>query len=80
MQWFDFAESRIVDGYLFGDFFSVADAYLFVMARGALQAGFPLGDSMQDYVSRIDARPSVQSALTREATSFSPTATLAEPA
>jgi glutathione S-transferase len=39
--WFDFVAPRLEGGYLLGETFSVADAYLFVMARGALQLGFP---------------------------------------
>jgi glutathione S-transferase len=65
-RWFEFADARLDRGYLFGDTFSVADAYLFVMARGALALGFPLSDRLRDYVARIDARPAVQAALRRE--------------
>lgn len=64
---FDFVAPRLGRGYLFGEAFSVADAYLFVMARGALELGFPLGDPLADYVARIEARPAVQTALAREA-------------
>jgi glutathione S-transferase len=64
---FDFVAPRLDRGYLFGETFGVADAYLFIMARGALQLGFPLGASFEDYVARIEARPAVQAALGREA-------------
>lgn len=64
---FDFVAPRLERGYLLGETFSVADAYLFVMARGALQLGFPLGEPFADYVARIEARPTVRSALRREA-------------
>lgn len=64
---FGFVAPRLGRGYLFGEMFSVADAYLFVMARGALQLGFPLDEAFRDYVDRIEARPAVQSALSREA-------------
>lgn len=57
---------RIRQGTLFGNSFTVADAYLFVMARGALDLGLQLGDDYQDYVARIEARPAVQKALFRE--------------
>ena len=57
---------RLRGSYLFGDCFSVADAYLFVMARGGLDLGLPLGGDYQDYVARIEARPAVQQALLRE--------------
>lgn len=64
---FELVAPRIARGYLFGEAFSAADAYLFVMARGALQLGFPLDEAFHDYVGRIEARPAVQSALRREA-------------
>ena len=66
-RWFDFVAPRLERGYLFGQTFGVADAYLFVMARGALQLGFPLGEPFEDYVARIEARPAVQAALGHEA-------------
>jgi glutathione S-transferase len=64
---FAFVAPRLEHGYLFGDAFSVADAYLFVMARGALELGLPLDEIFRDYVARIEARPAVQAALSREA-------------
>lgn len=66
-RWFGFLAPRLERGYLFGEAFSVADAYLFVMARGGLQLGFPLGQPFVDYVARMEARPAVQAALGREA-------------
>jgi len=66
-RWFAFVAPRLEHGYLFGGTFSVADTYLFVMARGALQLGFPLGGPFEDYIARIEARPAVQMALSREA-------------
>jgi glutathione S-transferase len=66
VRWFGFVEPRLARGYLFGEAFSVADAYLFVMARGALQMEFPLGDRYREYVARIESRPAVQAALARE--------------
>ena len=65
-RWFAFVAPRLEHGYLFGGTFSVADAYLFVMARGALQLGFPLGKTIADYVARIEVRPAVEAALSRE--------------
>ena len=64
---FGFVAAGLERGYLFGEAFSVADAYLFVMARGALQLGFPVETPLADYVARIEARPAVQAALRREA-------------
>lgn len=52
--------------YLFGERFGVADAYLFVLARGARELGFPIADCFGDYVARIAARPSVREAERRE--------------
>jgi glutathione S-transferase len=65
-HWFDFLSPRIERDHLFGEAFSVADAYLFVLARGALAMDFPLGDVVRDYVARIEMRPAVQAALARE--------------
>jgi glutathione S-transferase len=66
-RWFRTREGRLGDGYLFGDRFTVADAYLFILVRGALQAELPVSDTLRDYVSRIEGRPAVQEALRREA-------------
>ena len=65
-RWLDYSGARLGRGYLLGDQFSVADAYLFVLARGAPQFGFELGDALSDYVARISARPAVEAALRRE--------------
>jgi glutathione S-transferase len=67
VRWFSFVADRLERGYLFGNAFSAADAYLFVMARGAAELGFPLPDVYRDYISRIESRPSVREALRREA-------------
>jgi glutathione S-transferase len=67
LRWLGFAADRLGRGYLFGDAFSAADAYLFVMARGAVELGFPVPDVFHDYISRIESRPSVQEAMRREA-------------
>jgi glutathione S-transferase len=73
VRWFDFLAARLERGYLFGEAFSVADAYLFVLARGAIALDFPLSEPLRDYVARIEARPAVQAALSRErASSGSP--------
>jgi glutathione S-transferase len=66
LRCFDIVAPHIESGYLFGDSFSAADAYLFVMARGALQLGFPLNEALRDYVARIEARETVQAALRQE--------------
>jgi glutathione S-transferase len=67
MRWFHFLAGRLDRGYLFGDAFTVADAYLFQLARGAAELGFALPEPLPDYVARIEARPAVQAALRREA-------------
>ncbi len=66
MRWFAVVAGAMRDGYLFGNAFSVADAYLYAMARGALRLGFPLGEALRGLVSRSEARPAVQAALRRE--------------
>ena len=67
LRWFDFLAERLEGDYLFGAAFTVADAYLFAMARGAAALGFPLPAPLPDYLRRIEARPAVQAALRREA-------------
>ena len=67
LRWFGFLAGRLERGYLFGEAFTVADAYLFVMARGAAELGFALPEPYADYLERIEARPAVQEALRREA-------------
>ena len=52
--------------FLVGDSFSVADPYLFMLARGAQELGFPLAECFGNYVARIEARPSVREAERRE--------------
>jgi glutathione S-transferase len=66
LRWFGLLAGRLERDYLFGDAFTVADAYLFAMARGAAELGFPLPQPLPDYIRRIDARPAVQAALRRE--------------
>ena len=66
LRWFGLLARRLEHGYLFGDRFSVADAYLFQLARGAAELGFPLPEPLPDYVARIEKRPAVMAALDRE--------------
>ena len=65
-RWFRLLAGRLERGYLFGDRFTVADTYLFQLARGAAELGFPLPEPLPDYVARIERRPAVQAALHRE--------------
>ncbi len=63
---FELMASRLKQGYLFGVEVSVADFYLFVMARGARELGFPVAGPLDEFITRISARPSVIEALRRE--------------
>jgi glutathione S-transferase len=65
-QWFEHVAGSLTGDYLFGEAFSAADAYLFVMARGAAELGFALPAPLPDYIARIEARPLVREALRRE--------------
>jgi glutathione S-transferase len=67
LRWFRWIASGLKGPYLFGETFSVADAYLFVMARGAAELGFPLPTQLTDYIARIESRPSTREAMRREA-------------
>ncbi|WP_287195570.1 hypothetical protein [Mesorhizobium sp.] len=51
---------------MFGKTFTVADPYLFQLARGAAELGFQLPEPLRDYIARIEERPDVQAALRRE--------------
>jgi len=66
LHWFGFVADRLAQGYLFGETFTVADAYLFQLAWGATQLGFQLPEPFGDYIARIEQRPAVQTALHRE--------------
>jgi glutathione S-transferase len=66
LRWFRFAAGRLDQGYLFGETFTVADPYLFQLARGAVALEFPLPEPLPEYIARIEARPAVQEALRRE--------------
>lgn len=66
VHWFRFVARRLERGYLLGENFTVADAYLFQLAWGAVHLGFSLPEPFEDYIARIGQRPSVQAALHRE--------------
>ena len=57
----------MVDLYLFGPRFTVADAYLFVMLRWAKGFGMPLSPRLLGYFERIMERETVRRALAEEA-------------
>jgi glutathione S-transferase len=62
-----FLENHIVEAYLFGPRFTVADAYLFVMLRWADGFGLPVSSHLNDYFERVLERSAVRRALTEEA-------------
>ena len=59
-------EDQLRELYLFGPRFTVADAYLFVMLRWALQFGIPLSAELVAYFERVAERPMVRRALAEE--------------
>jgi glutathione S-transferase len=67
---FDHVERTLADGraYLVGERFSVADAYLFVVARWAKPTGIGLDrwPRLAAFVERVEARPAVRAALAGE--------------
>lgn len=66
----DQVEQQLQDGrgYLLGDRFSVADAYLFTVANWAMPTGIGLEDwpHLKAFVARIAERPSVKGAMQAE--------------
>lgn len=62
-----YLESRMAGPYLFGERFTVADSYLFVMLRWAKGFGVPLSPRLLDYFERIAGREAVRRALAEEA-------------
>jgi len=52
--------------HLFGDEFTVADAYLFTILRWAKATKIDLPTVLQSYVDRVASRPAVQAALEAE--------------
>jgi glutathione S-transferase len=65
-KWLDFVAARLRGDYLFGNEFSVADAYLFVMLRWAGMKGLDLPEPLPAFVERMNARPAVRLALQHE--------------
>jgi len=62
-------EAQLADKpFLMGEHFTVADAYLFVVASWSNHVGFDLGPfpSVREYLARVGARPAVQAALKAE--------------
>jgi glutathione S-transferase len=65
-KWLDFVAARLRGDYLFGNEFSVADAYLFVMLRWARMKGMDIPEPLPAFVERMNARPAVRLALQHE--------------
>ncbi len=61
-----FLAERLKGDYLFGDTFTVADAYLFVMLMWATKNGITLPGGLGAYAARVRERPSVRLALKDE--------------
>ncbi|WP_439616480.1 glutathione S-transferase C-terminal domain-containing protein [Shinella sp.] len=64
---FGWVASRIEGDFLFGRRFSAADAFLYVMLRWAAMCGIAVPDTLRALGGRVEARPSVQAVLSREA-------------
>lgn len=62
----NFLAARLRGDYLFGNEFSVADAYLYVMLRWARMQGLDLPEPLPAFVERMNARPTVRQALQHE--------------
>lgn len=65
-KWLDFLAARLQGDYLFGNAFSVADAYLYVMLRWAGMQKLDLPAPLQAFLDRVDGRPAVQQAQRQE--------------
>ncbi|PSJ59187.1 glutathione S-transferase N-terminal domain-containing protein [Kumtagia ephedrae] len=63
---FDYLAGQLKGDYLFGNDFSGADAYLFVMASWAPGLDIALPAALEAYHARIAARPAVQATLKAE--------------
>ena len=61
------AATRIEGDYLFGEHFTVADAFLYVMLRWAAMCGIAFPAPLQALARRIEARPAVLAVLRKEA-------------
>ena len=66
---FGYVETQLANKpYLMGDHFTVADAYLFVVANWSNHVGFDLSPfpKIKEYMTRIATRPAVQAAMKAE--------------
>lgn len=60
-----FIATQLRGNYLFGDELSAADGYLLVMLRWAEKFGIAVPEALLGFRRRMEARPSVQAAVTR---------------
>jgi glutathione S-transferase len=58
--------SRLEGDHLFGDRFTGADAFLYVMLRWAAMVSVPTPDALGAFVARVERRPSVRATLAAE--------------
>jgi glutathione S-transferase len=63
---FDWLGSRLQGDYLFGDRFTGADAFLYVMLRWASMLSLQTPLIFQSFVERVERRPSVRAVLADE--------------
>jgi len=65
-RWLDLLTEQIGGEYLFGERFTVADAYLFAMLRWARAFDVQMQPAMSDYFERLGLRPAVRRSLVEE--------------
>ena len=63
---FDAIASRLEGEHLFGDHFTGADAFLYVMLRWAATVGVEATSVFHQYIARVEQRPSVRAVLAAE--------------
>lgn len=63
---FAWAADRMAGDYFFGDRFTTADAYLYVMLRWAAQSGMRIPERLEAFAARVAARPAVARTLEAE--------------
>lgn len=63
---FAWTADRMAGDYFFGDRFTTADAYLYVMLRWAAQSGMEIPARLKAYADRVAARPAVAGTLQAE--------------
>ena len=66
-QRFGWIAPRMEGDHIFGDRFTAADAFVYVMLRWAALCGIAVPEALQALAGRVEARPAVRAALAREA-------------